>query len=233
MWTEHVSLETIDSRLWPRTAAIAERLWSPADVRDVDDMYRRLEIISLHLEWVGSTHLKNKSMMLRRLAGSDNIQALEPVVEFIEPLKGYKRNEANNFTKYSPYTLLVDVAIPDPTALRNFNKLLESFLRIPSDATMEKLVKQFQKWENNHSIIQKMAISNPLLADLLTHSASLHAISKQSVALLNLKKAKKKPSDLQINTYAQLLKKSMKPAGYCELSIAESLQKIIPFLRRN
>jgi hexosaminidase len=233
MWTEHVSLETIDSRLWPRTAAIAERLWSPADVRDVDDMYRRLEIISLHLEWVGSTHLKNKLMMLRRLAGSDNTQALEQVVDFIEPLKGYKRNEANNFTKYSPYTLLVDVAIPDPTALRNFNKLLESFLRIPSDASMEKLVKQFQKWENNHSIIQKMALSNPLLADLSTHSASLHAISKQSIALLNLKKAKKKPSDLQINAYAQLLKKSMKPAGYCELSIAESLQKIIPFLRQN
>jgi predicted RecB family nuclease len=98
---------------------------------------------------------------------------------------------------------------------------------------MEKLVKQFQKWENNHSSIQKMALSNPLLADLLIHSASLQAISKQSIALLNLKKAKKKPSDLQINAYAQLLKKSMKPAGYCELSIAESLQKIIPFLRQN
>lgn len=233
MWTEHVSLETIDSRLWPRTAAIAERLWSPSDVRDVDDMYRRLDIISLHLEWVGSTHVKNKSMMLRRLAGSDNIQALEQVVDFMEPVKGYKRNEANNFTKYSPYSLMVDVAIPDPTALRNFNKLLDSFLRIPSDATMKKLVKQFQQWEDNHSTIQKMARTNPLLADLLTHSASLKAISKQSIALLNLKKAKKKPSDLQINAYAQLLKKSMKPAGYCELSIAESLQKIIPFLRQN
>ena len=27
MWTEHVSVETCDSRVWPRTAVIAERLW--------------------------------------------------------------------------------------------------------------------------------------------------------------------------------------------------------------
>src|SRR5215831_16583524 len=49
MWTDIVSDENLDTRVWPRTAAIAERLWSAQDVRDVDSMYRRLSIVSQRL----------------------------------------------------------------------------------------------------------------------------------------------------------------------------------------
>ncbi len=43
MWSEHVTPETVDSRIWPRTAAIAERFWSLGSVNNVADMYDRME----------------------------------------------------------------------------------------------------------------------------------------------------------------------------------------------
>ncbi|MCP4728068.1 MAG: family 20 glycosylhydrolase, partial [bacterium] len=66
MWAEYISYETIDSRAWPRTAAIAERFWSPGYVKDLDDMYRRLQKIDLQLEEHGLLHNKNYEMFLRR-----------------------------------------------------------------------------------------------------------------------------------------------------------------------
>ena len=53
MWSELVSPENVDSRIWPSTAAIAERFWSPQDVKDVGSMYRRLDVVSRELDWVG------------------------------------------------------------------------------------------------------------------------------------------------------------------------------------
>ncbi len=68
MWSEFVTPELLDLRLWPRTAAIAERLWSPQNVTDEADMYRRLAAVSRDLEWLGLTHVSQREKMLERLA---------------------------------------------------------------------------------------------------------------------------------------------------------------------
>ncbi len=56
MWSEFVTPESVGGRIWPRTAAIAERLWSPKEVTDVDSMYRRLAIVSNDLTHSGQTY---------------------------------------------------------------------------------------------------------------------------------------------------------------------------------
>src|SRR5258705_633278 len=98
MWGEWVSPETIDSRIWPRTVAIAERLWSPRNVTDAEDMYRRLDAGSIQLEELGLTHEKNVDMMLRRLTRVRGIGPLKTLASVVEPVKEFHRAQVHPAT---------------------------------------------------------------------------------------------------------------------------------------
>lgn len=125
MWSEWVTPETIDSRIWPRTAAIAERLWSPRAVNDAADMYRRLAAVSRRLEESGLQHLSYVDPALRRLAGDDatpeEFAALRAFVDLVEPVKRYRRKRQQpHATQFTPLNGLVDCAWPDSEVARRF-----------------------------------------------------------------------------------------------------------------
>src|SRR5579859_1209216 len=97
MWSEYVNAQNVDSRVWPRNAAIAERLWSPQNVTDVTSMYARMRAISTQLEWLGLTHRTYYPQMLRRIVGPsaspEELAALRTLADVVEPVKDYTREE--------------------------------------------------------------------------------------------------------------------------------------------
>ncbi len=178
MWAEWVTPETIDSRIWPRTAAVAERLWSPRTVTDVPDMYRRLAIISLQLEELGLTHKKNQDMMLRRLARNEDIGPLKTLVSVVEPVKEYRRYEMRPQTMLSPLTGFVDAATPDAEGARRFAWMVREFL---DDAPRYELYR---------------AELTAMLADWQAAGAALGPIIDRSPALNEIKPLTKGLSDI-------------------------------------
>ena len=49
-WSEYIDDDTMDAFYWPRTAAVAERLWSAAYVRDLASAQERLQRFACFLK---------------------------------------------------------------------------------------------------------------------------------------------------------------------------------------
>ncbi len=151
MWSEYVDGRTIDSRIWPRTAAIAERLWSPRSVNNIDDMYRRLWVESLRLESLGLTQISQEEESLRALTGTDQIDPLQPLMAVLEPVdfdtrSGY--SEKHGVTTQAPLDEPVDALPPDPPSRHDFADMVSTYLQDPvsRDDLEATLTETFRSW---------------------------------------------------------------------------------------
>lgn len=92
-WAENYDSMTVENRLWPRSYAIAERFWSPAELTDEDSMYKRMAAIDNWSEIsLGLQHHNKAMMMYKRLANGNDVQPLVALAEYTEPAQYYARN---------------------------------------------------------------------------------------------------------------------------------------------
>ncbi len=151
MWAEQINPETIDSRVWPRTIAIAERFWSPQSDRNVADMYRRLGYASLELEDVGLNHISGPQKLRRNLFASAHPAALDLMASVMEPVSFGEREDTQHTDGLTSLNRLVDAVVPDPPARQAIARDVDSIVNPapgcdPAAAKM-RLGGQFQAWE--------------------------------------------------------------------------------------
>src|SRR5256714_492930 len=229
MWGEWVSPETIDSRIWPRTAAIAERLWSPRNVTDVDDMYRRLSVISRQLEELGLTHEKNYGMLLRRLAASEDTAPLRTLASIIEPVKEYRRYQMRPQTMLSPLTGLVDAARPDSETARHFNSNVDAFL---SDARRFALNRSdleltLAEWQTASRTLGPMIDQSPALQEARPLANDLSAIAESGLEALSYLSSGNTPTTEWRQAELARLDEAAKPKAALEFVVLTSLRKLV------
>ncbi|MBK5210039.1 MAG: family 20 glycosylhydrolase [Flavobacteriaceae bacterium] len=225
MWSELVTPITIDSRIWPRTAAIAERLWSNKAINDVDNMFKRLEVISSRLEELGITHIRNRDVILRNISNHQNIEALIKLTKVYEPLKIYTRNKGGKkYKTYSPFTLFADACTADASDAIIFNNLTKKYLSGKDANSKKELISILNKWVENDVLFTQLKI-NPILKNIAPLSKNLAEISQSLISILISEKIKTSQYKILKNQYLEI----KKPLADVEFASLNSFKLIIEY----
>jgi hexosaminidase len=235
MWAEYVSAENVDSRIWPRNAAIAERLWSPQDIRDPASMYARLDFVSARLEWLGLTHRTSYRLMLQRIAGPsatpEEFAALRTLTDAVEPVKDYTRHRTAPVepTSATPMNRLVDAVPLESDAARRFGESVDKYLATSCrDAESQaQLNTQLTLWRDNGAKLQPLIARSFLVKEIEPLSQSLTLLGVWGLAALDTLGHGQTISDSSKAQQLAIIEEVKKPKAQLLLIPAPALQKLI------
>jgi len=173
MWTEFISPETIDSRMWPKSAAVAERLWSAAEVNDVADMYRRLDVVSHRLTFAGARHETNYEPMLRRIAPAAPLQALRTFADALDPTGIEHREVFQRYTQETELNRMADAVRGDSAVVRSLEANVREWLRTPTPEREAAIRRVLEAWRDNDARLTPFGPTSSLLREFLPLSKEL------------------------------------------------------------
>lgn len=235
MWAEQLNDYTIDSRIWPRTAVMAERFWSPQSNRDVVSIYRRLPKISIELEQVGLKHLTGPAMMRRSISGQIDPTALTVLAGVIEPVSFGQRSDTQHTDSHTPLDRLVDTVVPDPPSRFEIAQDVDAVLNKTADSTgaEARLTRRFMEWQEIAPALTAQMQQNPRMSDAAVRATQLGELGKVGLqALLNLNPGNGSYNGPKLeagNAQSQLavIDEAAKPAALVRFTFLDSLKKLV------
>ena len=234
MWAEFITDDNIDSRIWPRAAAISERLWSAPQVQDVHSMYIRLSAMSQYLEQLGLRHRSSSEMMLSRMAGADNIAALLTLADVAEPASLQIREEEAQKaggiqTSDTPLNRMVDAVLPESEVARRFSQMVNQFVGSNFQDTKAKsdIRSLLLAWRDNDNELRPLLQNSYLLKELSPVSQTLSSLGGVGLQALDDIDKGERGSDSWHKEQIAIFQEAEKPAADLFLAVAPAVQKLV------
>lgn len=218
LWAEVVTDEMVDGRVWPRAALLAERFWSPATVRDLDDASRRVVLVQEGLRLGGLQDAQQRRRMAGRLAPAD-AEAVEVLASATGPVRNFGRlwevfdAVRNGRRPQAPkLNTLADVAAPDSVEAHRLSVSVARFLG-GDRAEAAALKAQLAVYRDNHARFVRAAEVAPALRDAISVSADLAALAQAGLDAVALIEDGRRPSAAWKRETAGLLKRQAEAAA--------------------
>jgi hexosaminidase len=218
MWTEYASSESVDSRIWPVMAAVAERFWSPQEVRDVDSMYTRMARMSRELDWLG---LKHREDRLERLSGNERSPRLHVLAGVSEATGIEVRRDARHYTSLVPLNRFVDAVPPESENTR----ALEAMAGRRNVTDLEALRLSFEQWSMKDT-------GNRFPEELTALSKNLSATGVIGLEALRYLESGKAPPAGWIETQRQALDGFERPTAEVVLAAVRPVRILLEALNQ-
>jgi hexosaminidase len=230
MWGEHVRGESIDSRIWPRTAAVAERLWSPETDRDADDLYRRLAVERVRLEAEGVPLATEEERRLMELAGTVNDEPLRLFADTLQPVDFGELGREQHTTQLTVLNHLVDAVAFDPPLRHEMEVLVDGALG--GDAgDSKKLEALFHSWVHAAPELDKLEAGSPLLQQAANRISDWPKLGAMGLAALKyLQPGGAAPAGWKAEQTA-LLEEAAKPQELVNFVVLGPLGKLVNAVR--
>ena len=230
-WAEWVTPENIDSHIWPRNAAIAERLWSPQDVTDVNSMYARMHAVSFELESLGLAHNSAPDRMLQRMAGGADTTPLRVLAGVVEPVKDYNRwsGEKGPIDFHAPLNRMIDAVYPESDTAREFSNLVQQFSqsRYKDQAAEAQIRNWLTLWRDNDAKLHPLLQQSALLQENIPVSQNLAMLGAAGLQALDyLDKGQPEP-DLWKTQQMAVIEQAKKPVAGLLLMVVAPVQQLV------
>lgn len=178
IWSEMVTSNNLDLRIWPRLFVIAERLWSPAQTNEVDDMYRRLAAINEYAATViGLQHLAQQQQGFSQLLSEKlstqqrqhSMQLLNVMAQLLEPSHYYTRHHIKylheQYHQQAPLDAFVDYLAVESKQLRQLANLVDLY-RQQHVSSLHDIQAQVKHWQLQLTSAEQLLNLSPQLHSL-------------------------------------------------------------------